>query len=250
VSYLLSVGDNSMRIISEARVFDPQLGISTELTYEGQMEELNVFAETQRLLGAKARVFPFEGPVYRATITIGDAQDGGTAADVDVWERITEMGQEDIRNNPKVIRLAVGEVTLSLWVKDIKAAIRDGVYLTGVVSAQEQALYELYARGADAFQTRKIVLRRRRTRPLTFLALSEVHAIELIYTTAALRTAFAVPAAIGAKLPVSGDFTPSNTAWGWVERADTSTIAVAYNKVEEIKDWVFAAWSTLLYDLA
>ena len=250
---VIKIGDTTARIIAEEREFDPVIGDRTVQTWEGDEEDLQAQATLFRQQGFRARVYQYGGPVYRMQVSLPDDGGGtGTPPQVDTWERITETAQEDIRNNPLLVAAVTATVpdnlksaAMNAFYKDFKQKIRDGNNQVTFGEPALQAFFDLLSRGTDAHEVRRTVLRRRRSLPLTYLAQSEVLAVERIYSTAALVNAYQVPQAIASKLPVAGDITPSNTAWGWKERADTSTITGL--KVEELKEFVFAAWSTALY---
>lgn len=283
-------GSNTARKISVERVYDPNVGPVTVETWEGDEDALTTQAAqatkpvdgTTDTAGIRARVYQFEGPIFRMTKTIPDAGADAATDAQDRWERVTEYVQEDLRSNPKVIQAAGGSRTLQLWVSAIKAALGskpvpltlteyyqlvfpdettgtatltpDGESFTlsdftTTVADEEEQIYDLYARGAEAHEIKRFVVRRRRTFSPDFAAKSLCNALEKIYTTSALIRAFAIPDVFAALLPADPGFVPTGTAWAWKERQDNLVYSPATNKIEETKDWVFAAWSTLLYEL-
>jgi hypothetical protein len=149
------------------------------------------------------------------------------------------------------------EFYVSASAQEIKEAIKEGVSTLAQFNSEygnpdpiQVSLYRLYARGAEASEEKRFVLRRRRTIPVEFAAPATVRAVELVYTTPKLITEFDVPASVIPLLPPDPGFQPADTLWGWRERANTSDFQPSINKVEEVMEWVFAAWSTILYEPA
>lgn len=124
--------------------------------------------------------------------------------------------------------------------------MRDGIEFV-YSDPDEQALFELFSRGAEAYESPRFVVTRSRVIPVGYAQPAEVSATELIYTTGQLIATFGVPQGFRQKLPITGPTTPSNTMWGWRVRANDSQFHPSVNKVEERMEWAFAAWSTLLY---
>lgn len=255
------VGDTTPRELQPAWSNDPQYGLRKILRFEGFEEDLLTLSEEFRAVGYQSEIEPIESTWCRLRVLVPNAQEGNQAP-VDTWERLTELVQDDIRSDPKVIGLiiqATGDTPanaaylINALYKDSKEKIKAGTNPNynnppSQYGAIAQAFFELLSRGADAFLQRRVILRRRRVIPGNQVLQSTVNSVEKFYSTAALVRAFGVPGAIAEKLPIAGDVTPNNTAWGWMERQDTSIITPVFNQAEEVKDWVFAAWSTLLYD--
>jgi hypothetical protein len=256
------VGNNSARIIGTDTVFDPNLGEQLVEIWEGTEIALATEARTRILpFGGKAKISQVDGPIYKMTVTWGDppANAGEPEVPVERWERVTEYVQEDLRNNPRVIAAASTAETLNRWVNAIKAALKANQTLTQyytsasdpnpVIDPAQEMIYQLYARGASSHEVKRTVLRVRRTFSVQYALRYNVDAVERIYTTAALRAAFGIPAPIAIHLPPDPALTPANTVWSWKQRQDNSVFLPGLNKIEESRDWVFAAWSTLLYEL-
>jgi hypothetical protein len=246
-----TAGNTALTVVSVSRTFDPQSGYQATIIYQGFEAACNTIVAASGALGAKGRSDQFAGPVYRASITFGDAQDGAAEVPVDRWERVTEYVQEPLANNSNVIQAAGDSVTLAGWLAEIKKDLAkdNPVGLDAGAPAAQQALYTLMAQKITSHELKRFVLRRRRTISLTYAAVAVANAVETIYTTQKLAQVFGVPNSIYTKLPANPNYHPPGTAWSWKERADNSIYTPAYNKSEEIKDWVFAPWSTLLYNL-
>jgi hypothetical protein len=251
----IQIGDTTARPIATESEFDPVVGPRSFDTWEGSEEDLKAQAQLFMASGLLARVYPYQGPLYRMRVSFPDGQSGGEPPVFDTWERSEESAQEDIRSNPLVIyqaKLAAGSDDLGVgelnkWYKEAKENIKNGVWVVYANTAR-QAFSELLSRGTDAHEVDRHILRRRRLLHLNKLAQSEVLAVARIYSTQKLREIFEVPDAVGVKLPVEGPTTPSNTRWGWKRRHGNSVATPALNKTEETTEFVFAAWSTLLYE--
>ncbi len=254
-------GNSTARIVSIETVFDPQIGEQQIENWEGEEEALISIARNQIIpSGGKCRVRQANGPIYGMSVSYGEVQSGGTTeTPIDRWERVTEYIQEDLRNNPHIITAAGTAATLNKWVQDIKAALKSNQTLTQfytteadpspVIADEQEIIYQLYSRGTEAHEIKRFVLRLRRTISVNFVNRSVANAVETIYTTAALIANFGVPPEVANTLPATPAGAPVNTAWSWKQRQDNSVFLPGLNKIEESKDWVYAAWSTLLYTL-
>lgn len=251
-----NIGDTTAHPIATDYEFDPVTGAQAFDLWEGSEEDLIAQGQIFQAQGFKARVYQHDGPVYRMRVFFPDPNNGEEPPPFDTWERVEEMAQEDIRNNPVVVAAAVsaaggdpllGVAELNKWYKEAKDNLKNGV---GVVYANpaRQAFSELIYRGTEAHEVTRVILRRRRLIRLSLMAQSEVLPVARIYSTASLIAAFAVPNAVADALPDNPASTPSNTAWGWKRRPSSSVATPALNKCEEVTEFVFAAWSTLLYE--
>lgn len=232
--------------------WDPKFGASTVDVYTG--DELTCIAQAAQFnkQGVRATTRPLQGPEHELRVYWPDGRDGRKIF-VETWERVTEWAMVDIRNNPKLIKAAGTSETLARWYKEAKTAVKDGVAMTGTIDPAHQGLYDLLARGTEVYELKRFVLRRRRTFPPKDAAGSRMDAVETCYTTATLISSFGVPPIISNRLPAnpSLDYTPSGTAWAWKSRVDETRAVLARNagRADEVLDFVFAAWSTWLYDV-
>jgi len=247
------IGNTGLIVVSEERVFDERTGFQTLVTYEGEQAAVeSAMGLLSTFRGLKMNSRHHEGPVYRLNVGYAGTSDGSEEDPVDTWSRVVEFAQEDIRQNPLVIAMAGGEEELAFVVKYVKEAIRDGKSLDTALGAPalpwELAIYDLYARGAEAYEVRRIVVRRRRVIPVNFAQPTTVGGEEVIYTTAQMIARYGVPVAFQALLPGQPDTAPpGDSMWGWRERANTTDFVPSINKTEETIELVHAAWSTILY---
>lgn len=251
---IINIGDNSVRLMSQAWNSDPLLGSTFVDTYEGDEDELKAALFPFAAAGFRVSTFQEEGPVWRGTVTFTPSEgDTGLPEITDQWEFDTEFVQEDLYSNPRVLALATTEDTLSVWKKDIEQAIQDkktnAEFLATGPSSEEYSLFLLRNRGAQASEVRRVVLRRQRTLPFGSAARMIATAIEKIYTTSALIAAYGIPSAVSSAMPSLPATAPLNTAWSWKARRDSSVFTPQFNKWQESKDWTFAAWSTIEYIL-
>lgn len=246
-------GDTTLRELRPAYEGDPVYGLRIVRRFEGPHDDAVAQGQLFILAGSTISIDPV--PPNRAILYVRTPNpQEPNQPPVDTWERTTELVQEDIRNNARLIASITSTVpdplkssAINAYYKDFKQKIRDGGPYQNTVP-ELQAMFDLMSQGADAFLVRRIVLRRRRIIPSNVPAQSDVSALERFYSTARLIDTFSVPQDVASKLPVTSTPAPSNTQWGWMERMDTSIVTPAYAQTEEVKDWVFAAWSTLLYD--
>ena len=243
------IGDTTAKIIQEEIFLDPDKGDRAVIVWEGSETEMKTTGAIYRAIGAEAHVAPFKGPVWRARVVGSPTMiGGGEEPEVERWTRRVETAQVDIRNNPQVIEAAGGSSsTLSLWIKQIKDALKAGTGLSGTVDPNHQALFDLYARGAETYEVARMVLVRRLSMGLNELHQSTIVEVPSVFSTPKFIEAFHVPKALGDHLPVTPSPAPSNYAWGWRERDDDENITPIYNKVESVRTWVFGLHSTLLY---
>src|SRR4051794_31817717 len=101
----LLIGDTSVKIIDIQREFDPQHGYTTTITWEGEEEALNGML---RAVGGRARVFQYNGPVYRLSSKYGDAQDGSVEVPIDNWEIDGDYAEAPFWESPKLEALFGG----------------------------------------------------------------------------------------------------------------------------------------------
>lgn len=263
----VSIGDNNARIIAQEPQFDPQTGVWFIDRWEGSEEALKARMSIYIAAGFRAHCYQFEGPIWRGEFSNQPTQaETGIPEITDQWEFDTEFMQESIWSNPLVRDLALTDLTLSKWKKEIETAIENKRTIaqfaaTGVIpltpglpgtppTAEEVAVFITVNRGQTAYESRRQVVRRVRSIPTTSAAQVAPDALERIYTRAALITVFAIPALIAARLPPEPALiAPDFTAWTWKMRRDASSIAPQIAKAQETREWTYGLWSTLTYIL-
>jgi len=263
------VGQPLAVLVSREFTFDPKYGYAWQLTYKGAGGPIEGAAYGFNVIGLRTTVTQNEA-VW--TLVVVYPTDPGGAAEIplDVWNLSTEFAQIDIWSNPLLISKLCGAFTAGSPsaaqalmelaeddVADLKDVIKDLLKKNshgGPVAPSESELelvdleiYKLILRGTEAYEQKRPILSRRRTISITYAAPLIIDEVEKFYSTAALIALFAVPARVASKLPANPTTKPSSTQWGWRLRKQESTLVPRINKDEEVTDWIFAAWSTLLY---
>lgn len=257
----MSIRGPQITLVSVSDHFDPQYGYEFRQLWRGSPAGARGLAESFRQLGIRHEV-EIEAGVGTVVAYTQTASDGTAEIPTVQWELNTDYAQLDMRECPKLLEAAGGSAsTLARWIADIDAAIEAGQSLeeyyedqeeSPTVSAEQERIYNLRARGVEAWEMARPVLNRIRTYSLSYVSRYPVGGTQLIYTTAALlaNASFGVPRAIGELLPSNGGTAPSGTTWGWRLRQTDQRFTPAMNKVEEVIGWTFAAWSTDMYTLA
>jgi hypothetical protein len=271
-------GATLTRIASDL-VLDPRYGPATREVWAGRRSDLLGLATVYQLSGFRVEYSDHEG-IAQLIVTLPQGNDPSVSeVPADTWEIITEMDQQSIWNNKRVFSQAVdGVPTIAYWRKRIQNALVGNFQQAGTDPAEFEQynegsrdpltpteagfsrtgpepflakLYEKFLRGQDSFEFRRLTLRLTRVISATFAGRAVLDPIEKIYTTLKLQTTFGVPNTVFNLLPADppASLTPPDTAWSWKLRQDGFQIVLSTNKVQETKDWVFAAWDTDLYEL-
>lgn len=251
----IKLGDTGVKIVDVQRDWHPQYGPSTTFIWEGEEEALNTMAPN---MGGVARVYRFNGPVYRMNVRYGDAQDGSTEVPSDTWEIDTEMAEVSLWECPILVKLAGGSDELLIWKSFILTAAEakldppghypnDNAPWTGDLAAT----YREYLRGTRAFELKRPILKRIRTISTNYANPVDIIVPEPVYTSNKLKDLYGIPVRIFAQLPdnPSADVTPTDRFWGWKQRKESSKTVIALNKTEETIEWIFAPWSRLTHTI-
>lgn len=251
---VINIGNTGVREITGGEHdFDPSLGYVFTRVYEGDEDSLISMGAGFQLKGWKANVFHHAGPVWRLRVSIPKVPLNQIETPIDTWGWDTELAQESIFSNPRVIAStgltgAAADDLLAQWKKDFKSKLKENdLPSTTGFSDRKLELYTLLQRGQEAVEVERLVLRRRRTFTLLFPAPIQLNSIPRIYTSTQLIHDFDIPSKIQAQFPATPgpSETPQYTTWGWKKRRDSSEILIASGRVEETKDFLFAAWSNL-----
>ncbi len=262
---MASVATGSNVAIRESfeQQFDPQQGNISIEVWNGTRNQIAAIAPGFRVLGAKVKTVN-RGALWTLTATwpteFGSVPGGGPVEiPTEKWDIEIEWAQVDIRSSPKFLAAFGNEQTVAILMRRIDAAIKAQLSLTdyfstitpaiGAPTENEQKAYRLRARGAEGYEIKRPVITRRRTYSDAYPTPITVDAVEKVYTTAKLISTFGVPLLIQRKLPTDPTQIPAETVWGWRLRKQDGTYQISRNKIEEVQDWVYTAWSTLLYDI-
>ncbi len=269
------------RIYSDL-VLDPKYGPSTREVWQGKRSSLLALSAAYSAAGFRVEYSDNEG-IGQLTVTLPQGNDPTqTETPSDTWEIITEMDQQSVWNNKRVFQQAsldpLGAIAaIAYWRQKIQNALVGKYALAGTGEPLQYAefnpdsrepltpaqagisatlhpfLYKMYAkflRGEESFEFRRTTLRLSRVVTSNYAGRAVVDPIEKIYTTAKLKSTFTVPDSVFRLLPINPAGTiPDNTAWSWKLRQDGYQIVLSTNKVQETKDWIFAAWDTDIYEL-
>ncbi len=254
------IGDTSIREIRREPEYDPTLGPSLVRVFAGSEEACGLYAGLLAPYGA-TQAYQVDGPNWECRVRMGslDLGDIGDIAN-DQWELDTEFVQEDFWMSPRVLSLFASDSVHSNYKKVIEKAIDDRLTVDEAVSLWSETfgstllngdpffeLFHLRNRGDQATEVERKILRRVRTLMLNSTLRTRLDAVPYVYTTHALIAAFAIPSDIAALLPGDPATTPNFTAWAWKKRQDRLQVVPAVGRVQEVTDFVFAAWGTLQY---
>ena len=247
--------------------FDPATGWKTVETWNGSKSQIAAAVEKFHNSGAATSV-KNSGALWTLTVTwsLDYSNESGkqagappaTEAPLDTWDVDVELADVDVRASPKVIAFLGDEYKVAVAFKQVDAAIKaglsidkylDSISISSIIPIDKlEVIYRLRARGVTTLTEKRPILTRKRTYTSAYTTPIQINAVEVIYTTSALITEFKVPNIIQQKLPATPPVTQAEAAWGWKQRKQSGTFTVARNKIEETMDFVFAQWSTLLYD--
>lgn len=254
-----------MSLIAWDVVWDPQTGRSIKQTFEGDENSVRgtyLALELQKVHGLH---MTNDGPLWTLTWLSAAPIDGTPEVPVDQWDWETDMIQEEIWMNPKVAAAAAADLDpkntgtdddkLAKWKVDITNQLTNNLGGPTLPTAtnftgKKLELYVNMLRGGVAHEIKRPTLTRVRSFSSAYAPRQIVNGVENIYTTDALIRTFGIPADIAATMPdMTGITPPSFTAWAWKERKINSTTVRNKGRTQEEREWVFAAWVTLPYNL-
>lgn len=260
-------------------ILDPRYGPAVREVWRGHKPTLLALAASYAAAGLRAEYSDNEGAGI-LTVTLAQGADATTPeVPTDTWEIITESDQRTIWDNKRLFDRAGGSMeTLAYWRKRTQNALVGNFAQAGSDPVEYEALnpnshepltpaeagfsangpepylYKIYLkllRGEDSFEYRRTTLKLSRVVTSNYAKRAVIDPIEKVYTTEKLRTTFDVPDSVYRLLPATpgANLTPPDTAWSWKLRQDSYQIVVSANKVQETRDWIFAAWDTDAYEL-
>ena len=246
--------NGQVTLVRSGLAFDGSSGQVWEESWVGTSAGIAAKYAEVIALGGKARRGS-EGGSY--TLTVAYARDPDDISDevpaVD-WEVDTETAEVDLFALAPVMREAA-TVGLANYRKSLMDAVNDGEAFP-FAAGQEGwpvafELYGLLARGVTHQGLDRPVLSRQRTFSATYTGRNKASAVQTVWTTDALISAFAIPAAVQAGLPddPGADETPAGTVWGWKLTVNRGGFNESTGKWSEQKTWVFAAWVARLYNV-
>jgi hypothetical protein len=243
----IHVGTN-LRRVRQQLGWDPQRGATLVETYTGHPNA--VLSLRNSLIGANVTT-QYEEEAGRATLyaTWSDDNDGNnTEVPSDHYEIAKDYVQESIWSAPQIWALALNDAsTVSVWKSLVETAVSENknVNNSGLTGYPLQ-IFKHYTAGTTSFETERLTLRRVRTFSLRYLGRATLDAVPKVYSVASLQSVFGIPSAITDRLPAAPSAAPELHSWGWKRRQDSTSITYS-GRVEEVMDWVFAPWSTVLH---
>lgn len=236
-------GTKQVQLVREEFVFDPQNGLVLEREFRGPTTAVN------GLVGGMPSTLTFrtnqEGPVGSLIVRYPNGDNLVAETPVDRWEIDTEVLDRDGFYHPTIQAEMEAYTIPASYRKQIEDAVENGTTSPAVAATNPGAnkIFLELRRGASHFETEFLVLRRQRTISPSYTGRLTLNATSLIYSALQLP----VPALVGWTLPTLPS-NPPQSQWGY--RLRTQKTAFVGNRVEQVHEWVLAAWSTLYYTVA
>lgn len=166
----------------------------------------------------------------------------------DRWETDKENIDKDLLYNIAFNILTLAEKNeVRRWRGDPTSTLNVNIDPAGNHTVLLGQIQDLVLAGTEAYQVSTLILKRTRKLSVNLAPTITLSEQTVFYSTAQMLSVFDCP--ITNILPVNPYPPPANHAWGWLPRqANRSYIAKGI--MEEHSDWVFAAWSTVLYSQA
>lgn len=261
-------------LVGTETVFDPNNGLELRQVYRGAQASIDALVQGYYLAGWKVTK-SVENGVHQCSVTIPNYDGTNPESPIDKWQVNFDFFQTSVWDHPGIMYgiqvyadalfngnydNALGAVRgpIENYLKGKKWDTASSAYVdysSGPLTPEDTGLtagefpYKLYCllmRGTESFEVERPVLSRVRTYSAAYLTRFTMPAWPTIYTTAQLISAYAIPAVTQSQMPSDPAFTPTDCTWGWKERRHNLEIDYQ-GKVTETLDWVFAAWSNLLY---
>jgi hypothetical protein len=229
--------------------FDPVLGDGVMEWWKGPKQAILGMARYFKEQGYRCTARS-AGPLWEFQIFIGKSDSDEAAQDR--WTFDKDFPQISIFALPWVAAEAAKYVSKAQYRKDLEDAVKNGKDnpLDVTQFPLSIGVYEDLSRGTEAYEVERVILRRTRTYSFTFPDKIVLQPLPVVYSEKTLVATFKIPASIQAQMPdppADVTLTPSGTRWAWKTRHDSCDEIPYLNKFQEIKEWVFAAWSTHLY---
>lgn len=245
-------GNGNVTLTRAGLAFDGSSGQVWEEMWEGTSAGIDAKYAEVIALGGKARRTS-EGVNHALSVTYArDPDDISPEVPTEEWEADTETAEVDLFALAPAVNEALGYDSVAKYRKDITDAVNDGEAfpLSETEFPVGYYLYTLLARGVTSQGLNRPTLSRTRTFSAYYTGRNRATAVQTVWTTDALISAFSIPASVQATLPEtpSATDTPTGTVWGWKLTVDRGQFNVATGRWNENKTWVFAAWVQGLYN--
>lgn len=203
-------------------------------------------------LGAKMSIEEGEEGYARATVTIGNLNDGGQETVSERWEIDSEIVEKSILFHPLAQGMTpASKAAFVRWSQDPDRTAQVPASITADDTAAFFKLQEESLRGVESTSITTFILKRTRTMSANYAPVLRLKDVRDVYSSAKLKANEGIPNALYDTLPgvLAGNplpAAPSSSAWSWLPRLQNRSY-IGNGRVEEVSDWVFAAWSTNLY---
>lgn len=248
----MSIIGAAATLIESESSFDPLNGYTLQQRWRGTEGALLTLASQFSSSGAKATVSTADGASVLVAVFGGRASVGGAEGDTpqDRYSFTQETAEVSPFGVPAARSESLGYVSVAQYQKDIKDAVDAGEAYPLDVDTYPfgLAIFNHLCLGLEAVETRRPVLKRTRTMSVQHSGRMSMSVSDTVWTTAALISAFALPQVVQDRLPTTPTAITGFT-WGWKLRVDDSDYIVGSNRIEEVKEWVFANWSSTFYTI-
>lgn len=245
-------GNSNVTLTRAGLAFDGSSGQVWEEMWEGTASGIAAKYAEVIALGGRARKGS-EGGNHTLSVTyVKDPDDLSPEVPTEEWEADTETAEVDLFALAPAVVEAAGYVSVAQYRKDITDAVNDGEAfpLSEANYPVGKYLYSLLSRGVTSQPLNRPTLSRTRTFSAYYTGRNRASAVQTVWTTDALISAFSIPASVQATLPQtpSAADTPTGTVWGWKLTVDRGQFSVSTGRWNENKTWVFAAWVQGLFN--
>jgi hypothetical protein len=245
-------GNSNVTLTRAGLAFDGSSGQVWEEMWEGTSTGIATKYAEVIALGGKARKGSEGGNFTLAVTYARDPDDVSPEVPTEEWEADTETAEVDLFALAPVVKEATDYGSITNYRKKLQDAVNDGEEypLTATVWPVAEYVFKLLARGVTSQPLNRPTLSRSRTFSAYYTGRNRASAVQTVWTTDALITAFSIPASVQATLPEtpSATDTPTGTVWGWKLTVDRGQFNVATGRWNENKTWVFAAWVQGLFN--
>lgn len=234
----------ALQLVRSNPVTDPVYGNATEIEYHGREAEILAALETFRST-CRCRVDSSQAPLFKLFVTFPNEYGSSDETPIDTWEVSTEPVQRSVWSHPLIDTEMNAAADPADYKTKVESAVNDNTVDLSAYTYAPMLVKEL-RRGVEQYETETIVLRRTRIVSPEYSTKPVLGETKFIYQASDIG----VPADVQFSLPTLPS-DPPQAKWGY--RLRTQQVRFTYSKmglkVEQVTEWVLAAWSTLLYEV-
>jgi hypothetical protein len=248
----------NVTLIRSGLSFDGSSGTVWEEQWVGSDAGIAAKYTEAILLGGKARRTFDQGQAGLYVVYARDPNDVSPEVPYEEWDDDVTTEQMDLfawapaAVEAEAYRTAGGSGGVAGYRKAIKDAVDDGTEypLSAVTYPVGSYIHSLLSKNVTSIPLNRPTLTRTREFSSAYTGRNQMTARQSIWTTAALISAFNIPAAVQSRLPDDppANETPSGTVWAWRLAVDRSSYNVSKGKIQEVKTWEFAAWVSSFFN--